>query len=1168
MTTNGVCCSVLLCLLLPTSAFSVSPEGLVGYWPLDEGRGDVAEELSGKSQAGRLLGQATWEDTQRGVALRFNGTNTAVRIPDSPAWNIGRGEMTLCVWIKTDQQANGCIMDHDFAKIPGAWVLQVGTPPLFSFYDDEPRGQGIRFEGFKAGTWQHLALVWRRAPSAPVAEPAVGVDNADRSGPGDGLLTGLIDEIASEDNPDETGGWIRTYVNGEPAAFRTVAGTARRLGDLYLGARQGSDLPFAGHMKDVLMFDRALSHEEIQGIYSRGVALQSPVMVSMLRASKVLYGPNEKGHVSLRLRNTSGTNQTLTLVLQCVSMLDDTREVHREQILLERDAATTREIEFDFVNETYGCELRAVIEQKGKILSTKSETFSVADNLWKVCLGGADLISQTAPASEDRIKEAIGKARQSYCNWFEKFFWAPDDWGDLTTEPGATWFSGQTRRHESTDKLKLMIDTAHEHGMRAITYGKCMAGGVSGWEMARRRPEWFMVDIYGRTMGRPTTVWDLDHWHEADKYEYSDFSYAWTYRWVDLRRMDALDHGIDELIGSTRQFGWDGVRFDSGGFRAHFVDGEYNGHDAVNTRNMKRLKERIWKVYPDYVLGYNTDNPKSKDGREYPLDPADPIAHEMREMLAGGGLWMGEAMNDWNNGSVHYTSWSQFARDSVRYTRTIREYGGHFCYSYGLGDDGKAADLYKFVIGTMTGAHQYGLSHIEAGGSEHWGRFLTRWSALVWHHNLDPLENPEALLAVKSERPLWWNEFANELVIEPRRRLVIVNLLNPPLNDQIAATRDMLPDAVDDCILTLNIPRGQKLQKVFFVSPGSPNRSQGLKAVEKGASAQVSVPEFDVWAMVVYELIGKFTIPKPAPKFTEPLSAAERAELKRTTPRPMDKTPGFGNVPPASIPTIAVADNILNPAHQHDDALKTREFGEPKARLPEGLAVGGAAGLDLLIVKGFYHQAYQVPRAVTAVAPDARVTECTSRDLPKDYKDIFRFDVIVLADMGADAWDANGHKRLADYAKAGGRLVVLGGPFTLGQGFFKCTALESVLPIHVRPGRDIYKLSPPLVLGPQKSASFRGDPLLYYYHAVEPKPDADVGLWAGNLPVLFEQQVGKGSVAAFIGTVLGEARQETQTPFWEWDNWPPTFGILIVGKKHAPWSAQIRKTARGNGEGR
>jgi len=148
------------------------------------------------------------------------------------------------------------------------------------------------------------------------------------------------------------------------------------------------------------------------------------------------------------------------------------------------------------------------------------------------------------------------------------------------------------------------------------------------------------------------------------------------------------------------------VRFDSGGFRGHFVDGTFNGNDVVNLRNMRRTKERLWARYPNYLFGVNTDNTAGTDGRAYPLSAGD-MSREMREMLAGGGLWMGEAIKQFSNGSVTYRRWSEFARD-----------------------------LYQFVIGLMIGAHPYGGEHVGLPGSSNWGGFMTRWGGLFWDAQL------------------------------------------------------------------------------------------------------------------------------------------------------------------------------------------------------------------------------------------------------------------------------------------------------------------------------------------------------------------------------------------------------------------------------------------------
>ena len=63
-------------------------------------------------------------------------------------------------------------------------------------------------------------------------------------------------------------------------------------------------------------------------------------------------------------------------------------------------------------------------------------------------------------------------------------------------------------------------------------------------------------------------------------------------------------------------------------------------------------------------------------------------------------------------------------------------------------------------------------------------------------------------------------------------------------------------------------------------------------------------------------------------------------------------------------------------------------------------------------------------------------------------------------------------------------------------------------------------------------------------------PHATVLLWAEDLPLLLKRNVGKGTSLVFVGTPLGEARDETETPFWTWHGWPDTLAKAIL-----PWRA-------------
>ncbi len=241
---------------------------------------------------------------------------------------------------------------------------------------------------------------------------------------------------------------------------------------------------------------------------------------------------------------------------------------------------------------------------------------------------------------------------------------------------------------------------------------------------------------------------------------------------------------------------------------------------------------------------------------------------------------------------------------------------------------------------------------------------------------------------------------------------------------------------------------------------------------------------------------------------------------------------------------VPVADNLADPTpHSDPEKALPKDFGAATVVPPAGYAVGGEAGTDVLVVKGFYHYTWRLPEALRAAG--ARVTECTARDLPKDYPDLARYDIVVLVNMGAESWDADGHRRLADFARAGGRLIVLGGGFTLGQGFFKGTQLEAVLPVEVRVARDVYQAPEPLALGEREATPFDGRPLLYFFHAARPRPDAKPLLWAGELPIAWERAVDKGITRVFLATTLGEAARG-QTPFWEWDGWAPLAVRLVL----------------------
>lgn len=559
---------------------------------------------------------------------------------------------------------------------------------------------------------------------------------------------------------------------------------------------------------------------------------------------KVRYLPNEKGSVQVTLRNTGATDEAVTVTAELVQELARVTPLAPQPATLPAEKETTVDLPFTAPAQEYGCAVRVQAMQNGTVLARAQDMFAVARHVWPVAIGANLTIMDMSGRPWQNPPQDIKTARERYFNWWEKMFWPPDDWGNMNPAT-ESWFSGQSGRYEVKKVLKEFTRLARANGIASVTYGKSVAGGPAGWEIARQHPDWFKQDAGGRIIGTYETEL-FAGWDSQPKFK----GCAWHYLYPNLARLDTLDHGIDQILASALEYGWDGVRFDG--------DFSWVASDAVAARNQRRMKERIWAKLPDFVFGYNEGfGPPAADPATWP--------HGLREGLAGGGHWMNEGIGNCDfgyasNGS--YTSYHDYWDQEGAAADRLRRIGASYHFIYYLPKESRG--LYKFILGTSAGAHPvYGESAV-APGCPNWGRFLTRWSALFWDVNLR--NGPDTDAQVTAKVPLWHALKAR--VVDAGTAMTVVHLVVPPSTDNCHDEKVQLGASAAAVAVRVRIPADETVVRAAAIAPEQPDDALELTVTRDGGWAAVTVPAVKTWTMVAIERGGKYTLPA-YPEYTE-----------------------------------------------------------------------------------------------------------------------------------------------------------------------------------------------------------------------------------------------------------------------------------------------------------
>jgi hypothetical protein len=482
------------------------------------------------------------------------------------------------------------------------------------------------------------------------------------------------------------------------------------------------------------------------------------------------------------------------------------------------------------------------------------------------------------------IDAAVDRFRAKYVNTFEKFFWAPDDFGEMTPTQ-ESWYSGQARYHERADRIRRMCDRGWEIGVLPTTYGKSIGSGSFARALIRARPE--LVHGYGGVMNFQADTEELARWQTVDEPGKGWQSCNWAF--YNMNDPDVVQHGIDELLGSMKQFGWAAVRFDghfiarSGKVRVKGVPTDFTPAqaDRRSADNHRTLKEQLLKANPAFAFGENYVD----------CDLAGRWQNNLRdaiELCRGGGHIMDEYANQIAGGNHPLRRWEEFALQMVKHAEQIRRMGGHY---FVISSQAGTLGRYHTIGILAAGAHPDMV--VPWAVTHPYYRFATRYSEILWHPDLRYVWNPYGLVVVRAG--VWWENYVREQPLDARHKRLILHLVNPPAQETATETaalmqelkrRDTLrreiivkagekkiqPDFAElDALPPVrlepdpraNIPvrlvpdalgREWRLSRALLLDPETATHTEVPVDVSDPYFWELTVPELAFWAVVVLEL--------------------------------------------------------------------------------------------------------------------------------------------------------------------------------------------------------------------------------------------------------------------------------------------------------------------------
>ncbi|MHB9024419.1 MAG: hypothetical protein ACYC7E_09620 [Armatimonadota bacterium] len=591
--------------------------------------------------------------------------------------------------------------------------------------------------------------------------------------------------------------------------------------------------------------------------------------------NKLLYTSGETATFTVSLAN-AGEAVSGTLVTSVYWEMTDRLELARQPFSLQSGEKTALTVRWPKLPDVLGCEVRAeALDAHGAALAAGSEYFSICgrrDVLRVGIHGCAGLMTFGHEAFLRGVPAKILEFRRGYMNILEYFNGrsyslnlAPDE----EEYPSKFWISKKG--------LLAMAREARAHGMLGVSYVTSYGSyGIDEVDIALRHPEWVAYNDRGQPdsgyNARGEELYRLRAQRETS-YE-TDVMPSLNLNWLDGT---LLEYHIDQLIANKAMFDMDGVRYDGEPgqiWGAFDVTGKPMPGPEVRAKEririVNRIKERVRKAYPDYLLMFNAGAAvgleKMPDLENGVLDP------QLRPLIVDGGALCDEEVRLACDAYNRFHEWKKYATLMVSDVDLTRKEGGfaYVIFPYPWSVHRNSTEL-GFSIMLAAGHHPwYAMPHnrdAKSPGGTHFPiqqelfAFATRYSALLWGRGIDRVRAPEETVTVSSPTgQIWWREYVHRRTLPDGRTYLIVHLLNAPPTKEIGVLTQPLPDPIRDVQVRFSVPVNTVWAATARPGPGLPQpeggEACGPMRVETlpVTQGQAVLPDLRVWTMIVAEL--------------------------------------------------------------------------------------------------------------------------------------------------------------------------------------------------------------------------------------------------------------------------------------------------------------------------